>query len=94
VSVHFNGPLTATERAVFEHLAKHNRGPCSSAAISDDTGAPTESVRVHVSNLRRKLNPPLLIATVRGLGYQLTLETEMAGCPRCGYLHFCSGAPV
>jgi len=72
-------PLTVKEFAVLEYLA-HNAGRIVSQeellehVWNDDTNQFTQTIKVHINNIRKKLNAAGaddLIATVKGRGYML-----------------------
>jgi DNA-binding response OmpR family regulator len=68
--------LTNKEFGVLEVLVAANGAVVSAATLLEEVWALdadpfTNTVRVTVGNLRRKLGEPQLIETVRGLGYRL-----------------------
>jgi DNA-binding response OmpR family regulator len=68
--------LTGTEFELLVHLIRRARQVQSRAALLHavwgfDTPVDSNVVDVHVGHLRRKLGPPELIRTVRGVGYVL-----------------------
>ena len=68
--------LTGTEFELLVHLVRRARQVQSRAALlravwGFDTPVDSNVVDVHVGHLRRKLGPPELIRTVRGVGYVL-----------------------
>lgn len=72
-------PLTKKEFAVLELLMKANGGAVSAETILekawDENANPfTNSVKVTISNLRRKLGEPSIISTVPGVGYAVARD--------------------
>ncbi len=68
--------LTGTEFELLVHLVRRARQVQSRAALLHavwgfDTPVDSNVVDVHIGHLRRKLGPPGLIHTVRGVGYVL-----------------------
>jgi two-component system, OmpR family, response regulator MprA len=68
--------LTGTEFELLVHLVRRARQVQSRAALlravwGFDTPVDSNVVDVHIGHLRRKLGPPGLIHTVRGVGYVL-----------------------
>jgi len=74
--------LTAKEFAVLEYLARRPGAAVSKAEIIDDVwdlafDGDVNTVEVHVSNLRRKIDTPYgrrAIQTLRGIGYRLAAD--------------------
>ena len=68
--------LTAKERAVLEALLKASPAPLSAEQLLmqawDENADPfTNTVKVTIARLRRKLGPPDAIRTTPGIGYQI-----------------------
>ncbi|WP_214369102.1 response regulator transcription factor [Pseudonocardia sp. H11422] len=74
--------LTATELRLLDYLAAQRGRVVSKAQILTRIWGYTDYdpnlVEVHISALRRKLGEPRLLHTVRGLGYVLRAEPELA----------------
>ncbi|MBV9802019.1 MAG: response regulator transcription factor [Solirubrobacterales bacterium] len=69
--------LTAKERAVLEALLKASPAPLSTEQLLrqawDENADPfTNTVKVTIARLRRKLGPPEVIHTTPGIGYRIT----------------------
>ena len=76
--VHVDGdevPLTQREFDLLEYLLRHSgqvvtRDQLLESVWGFQAPGETRTVEVHVAQLRKKLNQPDLIRTVRGLGYK------------------------
>jgi len=78
--------LTAKERCVLEALLRASPASLSAEQLleqawDENTDPFTNTVRVTIARLRRKLGDPPIIETVAGIGYRIT-DTTQAG-PHC-----------
>ncbi len=81
--------LARKEFAVLELLLQAQGGVVSAETILekawDENANPfTNTVKVTISNLRRKLGDPTIITTVPGVGYAITDAADAAGDPATG----------
>ena len=79
--------LTRTETAVLKKLLQNPERPVSKSALLDDISQDTpdcteSSLKIHVSNLRKKMKDAGLSETLEsvwGIGFRLHLETQQTG---------------
>jgi DNA-binding response OmpR family regulator len=71
--------LTPKEYDLLVYLAEdpgavYTRDQILRAVWDQNWWGPTKTLDVHVASLRRKLDDPYLVETVRGVGYRLAVE--------------------